>query len=236
MFHGAMSSPVRPQARHGEPRWPASLATLIAVTLYGALPSELLVGPRYVVPSLELVILFILVLVNPVRMNRQSRVSRVVALALTYLIMATNAVSLVLLMHRLIVTGSDRAGALLLAALQVWLTNVIVFGLAFWELDRGGPVVRHHGDRPALPGADFRFPQDEDHDAVIEVARGSSRTSNWMPRFVDYLYVSLTNSSAFSPTDTMPLSGRTKLLMGTESTMALITSIVVIAKGVGSLR
>jgi hypothetical protein len=236
MFDEIMSAPVRPQARHGEPRWPASLATLVAVGLYAALPSELLIGPRYIVPVLELLLLAVLVVVNPGRMNRQTTTVRGTSLVLIYLIMLTNAISLGLLLHRLVVTGSDRAGALLIAALQVWLTNVIVFALSFWELDRGGPVVRHRLQRPELPGADFRFPQDENQDAVTEVAKASSARSNWMPRFVDYLYVSLTNSSAFSPTDTMPLSGRVKLLMGAESTMALITSVVVIAKGVGSLR
>jgi len=221
---------------HGESRLPASFATLVAVGLYGALPSELLIGPRYVIPAMELAILIVVIVENPVRMTRQSRRSRTGALALTYLIMATNLVSLVLLLHKLVSGGSDHGPALLLAALQVWLTNVIVFALAFWELDRGGPVQRHHAARPDLPRADFRFPQDEDRDTVIEVSKGSSVLTGWLPRFVDYAYVSLTNSSAFSPTDTMPLTTRAKLLMAAESTMALITSVVVIAKGVGSLK
>jgi hypothetical protein len=230
-----MSSSVQTRLRGGESRWPASIATLFAVGLYGALPSELLVGPRYVIPALELIMLGMVIAENPARMSRQSKRSRIAALTLTYLIMATNIVSLVLLLHRLVAAGSDQGPTLLLAALQVWLTNVIVFGLAFWELDRGGPVARHFMERTALPAADFRFPQDEDRDTTIEVSKGSSVRSGWMPRFIDYTYMSLTNSSAFSPTDTMPLSSRAKLLMAAESTMALITSVVVIAKGVGNL-
>ena len=113
---------------------------------------------------------------------------------------------------------------------------MIVFALAYWELDRGGPVSRHHVARNALPLADFRFPQDEDRDTVIEVSKGASTVSGWVANYVDYAYVSLTNSSAFSPTDTMPLTSRTKLLMGVQSTMALVTSVLVIAKGVGSLH
>jgi len=113
---------------------------------------------------------------------------------------------------------------------------MIAFALAFWELDRGGPVARALEPHENLPPADFRFPQDEDHDAVGEVAKGSSAKAGWLPSFVDYAYVSLSNSSAFSPTDTMPLSARSKILMGAESTMALIVSVVLIAKGVGSLR
>ncbi len=220
----------------GESRWPAALATLLAVGLYGALPNGLLVGPRYIIPAIELVMLAIVVIENPTRMTKQTRRSRVGALALTYLIMFSNLIALVLLLHRLVSQGSDSGGELLLAALQVWLTNVVVFALAFWELDRGGPVVRHHNARVSLPIADFRFPQDEDRDTIIEVSKGASVNSGWLPHFIDYLYVSLTNSSAFSPTDTMPLSSRAKILMGTESAMALITSVVVIAKGVGSLH
>ncbi|HEY1485997.1 MAG TPA: hypothetical protein VGF84_07820, partial [Micromonosporaceae bacterium] len=188
-------APKRPPRGDGESRWPAALATVVAVLLYGALPSDLLVGPRYVIPVLELVILAVVIAANPVRMTRQTKYSRLAALILTFLIMATNLVSLVLLLHRLTSSGSSRGDALLLAALQVWLTNVIVFGLAYWELDRGGPVVRHHSARPALPAADFRFPQDEDRDTIDEVAKGSAVLSGWLPQFIDYVYVSLTNSS-----------------------------------------
>jgi hypothetical protein len=141
-----------------------------------------------------------------------------------------------MLLRALLTSQVQDGRALLMAALQVWLTNIIVFGLAFWELDRGGPVARTQESRDQLPSADFRFPQDEDHDAVSEVAAGSSKLSGWVPALHDYLYVSLTNSSAFSPTDTMPLTGRAKLLMGVESTRALIISILVIARGVGILQ
>jgi hypothetical protein len=87
-----------------------------------------------------------------------------------------------------------------------------------------------------LPVADFRFPQDEDQDAIIEVAKRSSGKSGWVPGFVDYLYVSVTNSSAFSPTDTMPLSPRAKLLMALESVSALVIAVLVIAYAVGQLK
>ncbi len=86
-----------------------------------------------------------------------------------------------------------------------------------------------------MPFADFRFSHDEDDDAVDEVSRSSSEVAGWVPVFVDYLYVSLTNSSAFSPTDTMPLTSRAKILMGLEATAALLTSLIVVARAVGSL-
>ena len=141
-----------------------------------------------------------------------------------------------MLLSALLASHVQDGRALLIAALQVWLTNVIVFGLAFWELDRGGPVARTQQPREQLPPADFRFSQDENDDAISEVAAGSSKRSGWVPALHDYLYVSLTNSTAFSPTDTMPLTGRAKLLMGVECTSALIVSVLVISRGVGILQ
>jgi hypothetical protein len=125
---------------------------------------------------------------------------------------------------------------LLLAALQVWATNVIAFALIYWELDRGGPVSRVRRSRAELPLADLRFSHDENRDTVVEVSAGSSEKSDWMPTFIDYLYVSTTNSSAFSPTDTMPLSSRMKMLMAVQATAALITSLLVIARAVSALQ
>ena len=219
--------------RRGEARLPAALAVVVAAALYGLLPDDLILGTRLVVPVLELVLLGALVAVNPVRLDRETRWSRIVSLLLIGLVAGTNLVALVQLVRDL--AGSGSASELLLAAGQVWLTNVIVFGLAFWELDRGGPVARAHARRDSLPRADFRFTQDEDADTVTEVSAGSSEHADWVPTYVDYLYVSLTNSSAFSPTDTMPLTPRAKLLMGVEATAALLTSILVVAKGIGSL-
>jgi len=112
---------------------------------------------------------------------------------------------------------------------------VIGFALLYWELDRGGPVTRREERRDKLPPADWRFSQDENDDTVTEVAVSSSKTSGWIPVFLDYLYLSLTNSSAFSPTDTMPLTNRAKALMGIEATAALLTSLLLIARAVGSL-
>lgn len=221
--------------RRGEPRLPAATAAAVAAGLYALLPDKLIVGPRLVIPVLELLLLAALIAVNPIRITRHTRWSRKVSLALIGLIGFSNLVALVLLLRELASTTSSQSATLVLAAGQVWLTNVIVFGLAYWELDRGGPVVRAHARRADLPHADFRFTQDEDRDTVIEVKAGSSEDSDWVPSFPDYLYVSLTNSSAFSPTDTMPLSTRAKTLMGLEATAALVTSVLVIAKGVGGL-
>lgn len=221
--------------RRGLVRAPAAAAALVAAATYGLLPDTLIVGPRFVVPCLELTLIAAVMVTNPHRSDRHSRRSRYLSLALIVLIALTNLVSLVLLIGQLIASSTSHGRLLLLAAGQVWVTNVIVFAAAYWELDRGGPVARTRTDRQRLAQADFRFTQDEDADTAPEVAAGSSLRSDWVPSFIDYLYVSLTNSSVFSPTDTMPLSPRAKLLMGVEATAALVTSVLVIAKGVSGL-
>jgi len=222
--------------RRGMVRAPATVAALVAAALYGLLPDTLIIGPRLVIPTLEVALVGAVLLTHPTRSDRHTRRSRILSLTLIGLLAITNMSSLVLLIDQLLTSESSHAKMLLLAAGQVWLTNVIVFASAFWELDRGGPVRRTRQDREQLPAADFRFTQDEDADTAPETRRGSSQVSDWVPSFVDYLYVSLTNSSAFSPTDTMPLSARAKILMGVESTAALVTSVLVIAKGVGGLK
>ena len=226
------SEPVRP----GEPRLPAAIAVLVAVAVYASLPSRLLFGPRFVVPALELLLFIPLVAVNPRRMLKENRRLRQLSILLVLVIAATNAVALVLVIEQLVSGKAEQGSQLLLAAGGVWVTNIIMFALAYWELDRGGPVRRTQSRDRHLPAADFRFPQDEDHDAISEVAVRSSQKSGWTPGFIDYLYVSVTNSSAFSPTDTMPLSQRVKLLMAAESVSALVLSVLVISRGVGLLK
>jgi hypothetical protein len=221
--------------RRGEARFPAAIAVVVAAGLYALLPESLLLGPRLLIPLLELVLLVVVLLVRPRRLTAESRWSQKVSAVLAVVIAVSNIVALGLLVARLVQNKDVEGGQLLLAALQVWATNVVAFALIFWELDRGGPVARTQTDREDLPLADFRFTHDEDDDTVVEVARGSSKTADWVPTFLDYLYLSTTNSSAFSPTDTMPLSNRAKALMGMEATTALLTSLIVVARAVGAL-
>lgn len=217
----------------GEHRLPPAVAVVIAIAAYALLPKSLLIGPRYVIPVIEVGLLIALIATNPTRMTRETRWSRQVSIALSSLVIVSNLVALGMLVDAMTEKGTE-AGPLLIAAGQVWLTGVIGFGLLFWELDRGGPVARRVKTHDDMQAADWRFSQDENHDAVSEVATTASKASGWIPTFPDYLYVSLTNSSAFSPTDTMPLSVRAKALMGVEATAALLTSLLVIARAVGS--
>jgi hypothetical protein len=222
------------EGHRGEKRLTPALAVVVAGVLYALLPEGLLLGPRLLIPALEAALLIALVVANPRRLTRETRYSRLVSLALSALVALANLVALGLLVRDLVrptTGGTD----LLTAALQVWVTNVIAFGLLYWELDRGGPVARATLPRDRLPLADFRFTQDETAGTIDEVAAGSSEKADWIPTLLDYLYLSTTNSSAFSPTDTMPLSSRAKVLMGIQATAALLTSLLVIARAVGAL-
>jgi len=207
---------------------------VVAATAYAALPETLLVVPRLVIPLVELALLVALIWTNPRRLVRESRWSRAVSVALSGVVILTNLAALAMLVTMM--SSSSTVGpSLLVSGMQVWLTNVIGFGLLFWELDRGGPVARRKLRRDEMPPADWRFSQDENDDAVVEVAATASTRSGWIPTYIDYLYLSLTNSSAFSPTDTMPLTSRAKALMGIEATAALLTSLLVVARAVGAL-
>jgi hypothetical protein len=218
----------------GENRFPPAAAIVVAAAVYAVLPDQVLFAPRIVIPLVELVLLAALLAVNPRRMTRETRWSRWVSALLAVVILVANLISLGLLVAALN-RGNASGSGLLVAGMQVWVTNVIAFALLYWEIDRGGPVARRVARRDVLPPADWRFSQDENDDAVVEVAASASARSGWIPIFLDYLYLSLTNSSAFSPTDTMPLSNRAKILMGIEASAALMTSLLVIARAVGSL-
>jgi uncharacterized membrane protein len=213
---------------------PAAAAVVVALGFYSLLPSSLLFTWRPVIPVVEVLLLVALLVTNPRRMTRETRWSRQASIGLAALVILTNLVSLGLLVSELS-SKTASGGNLLLAGVGIWVTNVIGFGLLFWELDRGGPVARHAKRRDDLDPADWRFSQDENDDAVLEVARTSSETSGWMPILLDYLYLSVTNSSAFSPTDTMPLTSRAKVLMAIEASAALLVSLLVVARAVGTL-
>jgi uncharacterized membrane protein len=146
-----------------------------------------------------------------------------VAIAMIGFVSAANIVALVRLSDRLLHAGQQNGHQLILSGIVLWCTNVLLFGLWYWEIDRGGPAARarHERDFP-----DFLFPQMTD-------PRWAPK--NWMPRLIDYLYVSLTNATAFSPTDTMPLSPTAKWLMSAQSIASLVTVGLVVARAVNIL-
>ncbi len=152
--------------------------------------------------------------------------TRRAALALLGLLALGNFVAVALLVAGLVTATSSElsGGELLFTGFSIWLADVIVFGLWFWEVEAGGPAARLHASRPASP--DFQFPQDDGPPHAEQ---------DWRPQVWDYLYVSLTNSIAFSPTDTMPLTLRAKALMGFESAISAVTVLLVAARAVNVL-
>ena len=204
-----------------EHRWPAVVALLSALTLYALLPSSFFPGLRYAVVAAGLVALVPLIAINPVRFQRQTPWSRRLSLGQTLLLVVANQVALVQLIDQLINSTATHARGLLLSALQVWVTNVIVFALMYWELDRGGPVARSGGGSGRAHRMSLRFPQEDSPDAPP-----------WRPEFLDYLFTSLWASTAFSPTDAMPLTHSAKFLMAIESVAGLALFALVIGRSV----
>jgi uncharacterized membrane protein len=229
-----MAKAVETPAR-GEHRWPAFIAIIIALVLYALLPSSFLPALRIGVVAIGVLLLVPVFVLNPLRLSKQTAWSRPLSIALASLLAVANGLALLQLVVQLVNSENDDGLTLIFAALQVWTTQVIVFGLLFWELDRGGPVKRAMSPRGSLPEADFRFPQDEDGDAITEVAVGSSKKSGWTANYIDYLYFSLTNSMAFSAADAMPLTHRVKILSGLEAFGAYVLLALVIARAVSLL-
>jgi uncharacterized membrane protein len=206
-----------------EPFWQAQLAVLFALLLYLLLPGRLTLGPDWLVPLLEGVLLVGLVVSTPYRHHTQSPARRRLSICLIALVMVANFTALGLLVHLLLERNTAAGRDLIIAAGQIWLTNVAVFALCFWEIDRGGPHVRTRSE-PLAP--DFLFPQM----TVPELPLG-----DWRPSFMDYLYVAFTNASAFSPTDAMPLTVRVKALMLVEAMASFLTVGLIAARAVNIL-
>ena len=223
-----MADPIREE--EVESRWEAAPAVVVVICfqLLLAFVSEsqawkLWGLPWWVwlIPILpEIVLLIALAWQWPRRRLEQLGQRRNVALALLALISLANSLLLLAVIASL-ARGDENSGAqLLLKAMTVWGTNVITFGLWFWAFDRGGPVRRHEPDPPS---PDFQFPQMENPQLA---------EPGWYPRLFDYVYVSFTNSIAFSPTDAMPLTRRAKMLMLSESAVSSVTILLVAARAV----
>ncbi|SDJ02024.1 hypothetical protein SAMN05444157_1315 [Frankineae bacterium MT45] len=206
----------------GERRWAVGVAMLVAISLHVVMPSQFVPHPAYAVPVVELVLLVFLGIALPASPQQKSPKLRILAQFQFALIAVWNITSLVLLVHAITTGEKITAADLLLGGMAIWLTNVIVFSLWFWSFDRGGPAARALGEMD-IP--DLLFPQMTDE----HLAR------DWEPYYLDYFFVSFTNSTAFSPTDTMPLSRWIKVLFIVQSLSALITIGLVAARAVNIL-
>lgn len=209
----------------GETRWAVSAVILVAVALQLMLPHRLAFQPYWLLPVLELALLVGLFAATPRRLEPRGRWLRWLGLSLMGVISLANGWAAVRLVAGLVdgTEGMD-AGPLLLTGGGIWLTNVIVFALWYWEWDRGGPMARVMGHHQF---ADFLF---------VQMQSPETAPPDWEPAFLDYLYLSFTNSTAFSPTDVMPLSRWAKMLMMLQSSVSLVTVVLVVARAVNILK
>jgi uncharacterized membrane protein len=212
-----------PPPGDSEPFWPAQLTVLAAIAIQLLLPARLVVGPRWLVPGLEAALLIGMFIVTPNEIEDEHPRRRRIALSLTAFVSIANIYSLAALTHYLLHHNVSQGRALIGAGVLIWLTNFLIFALWYWEIDRGGPGRRSAG-RDDVP--DFLFPQMSD-DRI--------EPRDWRPKFFDYLYVSLTNAMAFSPTDTMPLTSMAKLVMGIQSLVSLVTIGLIVSRAINIL-
>jgi len=208
----------------GEHRWPVSVVVLLVIALQYLLPSTFSLSLQVPICYLEAGLLLLVFLVNPRRISEHVVSVRVLSIVLITVMSLSNTASAVKLIDSILSKGVTDARSLFLSGGSIWLTNVVVFGLWFWELDRGGPGSRAQARHPY---PDFIFPQMSDPRYAPD---------SWHPNFFDYLYTSFTNASAFSPTDVMPLTRWAKLLMLLQSMTALLMVGLVIARAVNILR
>lgn len=216
-----------------EPRWHSSLAVVAILVLYCTLPAKLTIGPTWLALLLVLGLLIPLSVLAP-RRRAETTWQRAASVALIAIVNLFNLASVVLLTagivthHSAVTDGVE----LLQAGGQIWLANVLVFGLWYWEIDGGGPDQRSRAPSAmAFERADFLFPQ-----MMLSDERVACFEKNWKPLFVDYLYVAFTDALAFSPTDAMPISRTVKMLMAMEAIISFLTIAVVVSRAVGIIQ
>ncbi len=214
------------RATEPEARTPVSIAILLAIGLQVVVPKRLGMEPavRGALAGLEVALLVGIIAANPMRMGRRSLWLRRASIALTGAISLGNAVAAARLIDELVQGRfGQTAGPLLASGAAVWATNVLCFALWYWELDRGGAIARARGGA-CYP--DLLFPQ---------MTSPEMAPPDWEPTFIDYLFTSFTNATAFSPTDVLPLTAWAKLTFMLQSAVSLSTVGLVIARAVNIL-
>jgi uncharacterized membrane protein len=223
MEHSTTAAPApSPASDRAESAWPPLLVLILAIALQVLLPNRLDAIARWVLPSLEAVVLVMLILISPQKHTGVHSVRHRISICVAALASLANGISLVELCHLLLRRGVYDGRQLIIAGGAVWLTNILIFSLWYWILDAGGPGRRAEGSDDTK---DFLFPQA----AVPEVGPG------WRPLYPDYLYVSVTNATTFGPTDAMPLTTTAKMVMGLQSLISLVTIGLVIARAINIL-
>src|SRR5580693_6299293 len=215
-----------PPAERGEPWWPVALAILVAAGLHVALPASYRVQPSWVVPVVLVGLLVVLIVGDPGRIYKQKTWLRILTGAVIALLTLANLLAAGRLVVEILTNNklfANHPGGLLAAGAVIWATNVIAFGLWYWDLDRGGAAARAHHpyDNPA-----FVFPEMQHTDYV---------PANWVPRFVDYLSLAFWTATAISPTDISAIKPWSKLLMMMEAAGSIVLAALVIARAINVL-
>jgi hypothetical protein len=206
----------------GEARWPMAGTVVAAIVLTVLLPAEIRLGPRWLLPLIEAVLLVAVIFADPGRLTRRSRELRALSIALVLVLVLGALWATGQLINDLIHGGpeTNSASDLLEAGAVVWASNNIAFALLYWELDGGGAAARAHH---AADHLDLAFPQQLNPHVA---------SANWQPRFIDYLYLGFTNATAFSPTDVMPLVPWGKITMAVQAVISLAILGLVVARAV----
>ena len=209
----------------GEHRWPVALVVFLTVAAQLTVPDAYSVGPHVLAPAVEIALLMALFIRNPHKIHLPHPHLRYLSIALTAVMTMANVVSSVRLVIGLL-SGqvANDPFTLIRVGGTIWLINIVVMALWYWELDRGGPSARARNVRAHT---DFLFPQ---------MTAPAFAGPDWEPVFLDYLYTSFTNATAFSPTDVLPLTRWAKVLMMLQSPVSLSTVALIIARAVNTLR
>jgi hypothetical protein len=201
---------------HIAPRWATAIGILALGFIYLALPEKLTIGPSWLLLVIEAVLLIPIIFFRGKLSHTTIRTFALILLGILTVALAGIVVLLILSLP-----GLTRGDTLLRSAGLIWLFNIIVFALWYWEIDGGGPVKRHMSGHKA---ADFMFPQQVDNN-----------TGNWVPHFIDYVFVAFTGATALSPTDTYPLTRKAKMLMMIEAVLSMTVIILLAARAVNIL-
>lgn len=212
------------QTIRDEPRWAPALAILIVLGLLAVLPHHVQMMPVWVSYGVALAVIVPMIVVTLTANALWMRIERIVIMLLGATYIANTAAELadmigIIMLH----PPETRAVSLLSSSLAIWVANVLTFSLLYWQIDRGGPSSRASG---ATTKPDWLFPQA----AAPEVA-----LPDWQPLFLDYLSLGYNTATAFSPTDVLPLTRRAKMLMMLESTISLLTLVIVAARAVNAI-
>jgi uncharacterized membrane protein len=204
---------------HRESRWPVSLTICAVIAAHLALAGDLSIEPSWLLPAVQVISLIVLLAAGPIGTPQVSHLHRL-RLAIPGLMSFATVFTLWYLIDALLHGANVPAVRLLADALAVWLSSAVAFSLWYWQFDAGGPLARATANAPRAPS--FLFPQQISPDM----------TPGWRPLFGDYLYLSFTNQTAFSPTDTMPLTAWAKGLMAIQALISLVIGALVVARAV----